>query len=472
MRFADKVVHLMNMVFAVVLNERGLVVAQRSIEANKGPIYDQLDSGKELVSKFGHYVYKIAVEVDDKTGDIKYKEICAVKAWLDSTQRLQYDRKVFNPAPYSMTGKCALPSQLNTWTGFVHKQTRTYNNEELAELENGQLKAFSGYLKDIVANGNDKVYRWLLNWISWTLKFPHVKLPTVPILRSDDEGTGKTTVGDLLKYLMGEKYYVKPSTVDELQRNFNEHLFATTKLMVLDEAHKGNSKSSAGAFRNIVTQEEQLLERKHRDPRMQAVYYNIIMMSNDKKIVQIPGSNRRFVVLEVNPKFGGPHATAAEEYFGPVYATNRQVLFDYLCSLPNDDWNYRAIPVTAATRDQVISSFDPIDSYLYSMLHDIQRYISSYDPDVGGFVAKDVIFNSFSMFVSEETSGVSRSYHSASTVSFWKRFHSTFQCGPELRPVMNGSRSRGFKLHDLGTLRQQFCRKHKMANFFTDTEES
>jgi len=140
------------------LNERGLIVAQPSIETSKGPIYDQLDSGKELMGKFGHYMYKIAEAVDDKTGDIKYAEIPAVREWLKSTRRLQYDRKVFNPAPYSMTDKCALPSQLNTWTGFVHKQTRKYSKEELVQLQNSELQAFTNYLKDIVAYSDVKVY--------------------------------------------------------------------------------------------------------------------------------------------------------------------------------------------------------------------------------------------------------------------------------------------------------------------------
>jgi hypothetical protein len=89
---------------------------------------------------------------------------------------------------------------------------------------------------------------WLINWLSWTVKRPWVKLTTVPILRSDEEGTGKTRIADLMRDVMGQKNYVKPATVDEPQRNFNEHLFATTKLMVLDEANKGNSKSAAGAF--------------------------------------------------------------------------------------------------------------------------------------------------------------------------------------------------------------------------------
>jgi hypothetical protein len=45
-----------------------------------------------------------------------------------------------------------------------------------------------------------------------------------------------------------------PPLSSKLQRNFNEHLYATTKLMILDEAHKGSSKSAAGAFRNLITQ--------------------------------------------------------------------------------------------------------------------------------------------------------------------------------------------------------------------------
>ncbi len=221
-----------------------------------------------------------------------------------------------------------------------------------------------------------------------------------------------------------------------------------------------------------------MLERKNKDPRMQCVWYNIIMMTNDKKVVQIPASNRRFVVIEVNPKFGGPYTDESKAYFDPVYATDRQILFDYLCSLTNDEWNYRTIPDTAATSDQAVSSFDPFDAFFYAMLNDPVKYIGTllgvneYNPDKGGYVQKDAMFRSFRRYVEDELSASSRVFHDPSSESFWKRFRKTF---PNLRETkkssgVDGVRVRGIVLPPVHDLRKQFRDTHKSRQLFKDTE--
>ena len=485
-QFEARTVELMNMVVAAILNEQDLNIVHREVDPRKGVVYSQMDTARGFKEKYKNRVFKIKVpqtkkrkvtDVDATTTEDTYVEACPAVMWIDSPMRLQYKRKVFCPAPYENDAICARSDELNDWTGFTHKQIKSYTPDQIASLEQKELKPFTDYMKDIVCNGDLAVRDWLMNWLSWTVKRPWVKLTTVPILRSDEEGTGKSMFGELMHDMMGSKYYVKPATVDELQRNFNEHLFATTKLMVLDEAHKGNSKSAAGAFRNVITQEQAMLERKHKDPKMQPVWYNIIMMTNDKKVVQIPASNRRFVVIEVNPKFGGPYTDESKAYFDPVYATDRQILFDYLCSLTNDEWNYRRIPDTAATSDQAVSSFDPFDAFFYAMLNDPVEYIgrllgvNEYNPDKGGYVQKDAMFGSFQRYVQEELSASSRVFHDPSSESFWKRFRKTF---PNLRETkksgVDGVRVRGIVLPPVHDLRKQFRDTHKSRQLFKDTE--
>ena len=504
-KFEARTVELMNMVVAAILNEQDLNIVHREVDPQKGVVYWQMDTSRGFKEKYQNRVYKIKVpqtkkrkvtDMDAATKVDTYLEVCPAVMWINSPMRLQYKRKVFCPAPYENDENCARSDELNDWTGFTHKQTRSYTTDQLASLELGPLKAFTDYMKDIVCNGDLAVRDWLMNWLSWTVKRPWVKLTTVPILRSDDEGTGKTTIAELMRDIMGLKYYVKPNTVDELQRNFNEHLFATTKLMVLDEAHKGNSKSAAGAFRNVITQEEAMLERKHKDPRMQRVWYNIIMLTNDKKVVQIPGSNRRFVVIEVNSRFGGPYTAEMKAYFNPVYATDKQVLFDYLCSLPNDDWDYRSIPPTDATIDQVVSSFDPIDAFFHTMLVDPCRYIASiadsdpdrylafaagsssatvnsYNPEQRVWVRKESMFEGYVRYTKNELCRTSKMYHDPTSESFWKRFRKTFPAWESRRTnssTNDGTRYREICLPSVHDMRDMFRKAHKSQNFFKTTE--
>ena len=153
------------------------------------------------------------------------------------------------------------------------------------------------------------------------------------------------------------------------------------------------------------------------------------------------------------------------------------MLFDYFCSLPNDEWNHRAIPSTAATIDQAVSSFDPIDAFFHAMLDDPVGYIgrlsgvNEYNPDKGGYVQKDAMFEGgYQRYVREELSASSKVYHDTRTESFWKRFRKTFPSLRETKRSVDGVRVRGIVLPPVHDLREQFRDTHKSRQLFKDTE--
>ena len=124
------------------MNEQDLNIVHREVDPRKGVVYSHMDTARGFKEKYQNRVYKIRVpspqtnkrKVTDEDAATKvdtYVHVCPAVMWINSPMRLQYKRKVFCPAPYENDEDCARSDELNDWTGFTHKQTRSYTTDQL-----------------------------------------------------------------------------------------------------------------------------------------------------------------------------------------------------------------------------------------------------------------------------------------------------------------------------------------------------
>ena len=99
----------------------------------------------------------------------------------------------------------------NLWRGFNRKQRC------------GLWSKMRRHLYDIICKRDRTVFRNLIYWLAHAVQRPGTAPGSVIVLKSDAEGSGKTTVGSWLVSIFGE-HGLMLSTPKHLVGNFNDHL--------------------------------------------------------------------------------------------------------------------------------------------------------------------------------------------------------------------------------------------------------
>jgi hypothetical protein len=280
--------------------------------------------------------------------DGKIKRVTWANAWLDSSNRRQYEGIEFFPDPNNAPGS---PNYLNLWSGFAVTPA--------AKPDWRCYKTFRDHLLNNICRGDPGLFKYVFGWIAHMMQRPRERLGIALVLRGK-MGTGKTKVGEIIGSLFPRHYFL----VDDpryVTGQFNVHM-ASCKLLQADEAVWAGDKAAEGRLKGLVTAPTQQIEAKGIDPIRLPNYVCLIMTSNEEWVAPAGKDERRFAVLDVDPRCAQNH-----EYFADM---DREMANGGLAHLLGDllafDLNsvdLRHVPRTDALLEQKIRSLDPIDSW-------------------------------------------------------------------------------------------------------------
>jgi len=188
------------------------------------------------------------------------------------------------------------PKQVyNTWTGFEVEK-----DEYECISTDGDISNILYHFK-VVANFDDKLYEYLLNYYAHIIQRPEVKT-NVCLLIQGRQGTGKTTIAELLmKNLLGKKYVFDTPDIEKICGRFNG-IVQGKILGVLNEATGKDTFSLIDKIKDSITREDVLIEFKGIDPIIVKDYCNYIYTTNNINPVKIDEDDRRFQIIECSDK--------------------------------------------------------------------------------------------------------------------------------------------------------------------------
>ncbi len=113
-------------------------------------------------------------------------------------------------------------------------------------------------------------------------------------------GSGKTKIGEVLGSLFPSHYFL----VDDpryLVGQFNAHM-ASCLLLQADEGFWAGDKAAEGRLKGLVTADFQMIEAKGIDPIRLKNFVRLLITSNEDWVVPAGKDERRFCVLDINPR--------------------------------------------------------------------------------------------------------------------------------------------------------------------------
>jgi len=285
--------------------------------------------------------------------DGKIKAVTWAKAWLTSKMRRSYRGVEFFPDVDNAPGT---QGYLNLWSGLNVKAT--------AKSNPSAYKTFADHLLNNVCMGDPVIYRWVFGFFAQMYQRPRERLGVALVMRGK-MGSGKTKVGEVFGSLAPRHYFL----VDDpryITGQFNAHM-ATCLLLQADEAVWAGDKAAEGRLKGIVTSPIQQIEAKGIDPIRLKNYVRLIMTSNEDWVVPAGKDERRFCVLDIDPRCAKNHGYFAE-MDDELANGGREALLRDLLDFDLESVNLRQIPHTEALLEQKIRSLDSVDSWWFERL--------------------------------------------------------------------------------------------------------
>ena len=414
----EKIIHELNNRHAVIHVGKTLVLTEKV-----DPVFNRKTF--ELESRTSFNDWYAPRELDGK----KISNI-----WFLDPNRRQYDGLVFSP-------QGEVPKYFNMFQGFPITPGE------------GNCSLCLDLIKDVICNGNQKHYDYVIKWIAHLFQKP-AELPGTALVMRGRQGTGKGTMMKYLGELVGQ-HYLELVQMGQVTGRFNAHM-KDALLVHANEAIWGGDKPSEGAIKAMITDETSAIEFKGKDIITVKNYKRLVLASNNDWVVPRDMDCRRFFVLDVSDAH-----KEDQDYFSAIHkqmtSGGLQGLMHHLFTIDLDDFNPRIMPETGgAGFDMKLRSMNSEDEWLYELLdrgiippenHDISTINIPWPTEI----LKSKIHSMYTDWCKTQNER-----HPLSQTLLGRRLNEVFPSLANSRPTYSGKRVHCYKFPPLDECRRCF----------------
>jgi hypothetical protein len=149
----------------------------------------------------------------------------------------------------------------------------------------------------LLSGENKEVYEYLENYFAHMIQKPYEKPGVCLVFSTSKQGAGKDTPLDFLGRILGNEYYFNTEDAEnKVFGRFTSHL-QKCLLLKMEEVEFETNKKNESALLSLITAPTRSYEAKGREPITLNDYKRIVMTTNKSVPVNIPESDRRFVLV-------------------------------------------------------------------------------------------------------------------------------------------------------------------------------
>lgn len=229
------------------------------------------------------------------------------------------------------------PDTYCLFKGFAH--------ERFEDNSDDALPVFNELL-DHVANRNEEIKTYLLDWMAHMLQKPFEN-PGTCIVFSGRQGVGKDTLGNFIgQWLLGKEYFANYDNADVFWSPYDQNKEGKF-LIKLEEACGADNKRHASSLKSRITAESIIVNPKGVKPYSIDNYARYIMTTNEGAPVHLEESNdRRFVLIRCGRYNQGNTAFWENTYRTLFNQSAGSAIGKMLMERDISTWNARSVPMT------------------------------------------------------------------------------------------------------------------------------
>lgn len=273
--------------------------------------------------KFVHLVYADEY-VEQKLSNGKMARVQIAPAWVKSKRRAVFYDLMFKPGhpriihTTTRSNGAQQPIKvLNTWEHWLY------------EPKQGDVSLFTELLDYFCQNESKEARTWLEQWFAYPIQFPGTKLYSAVVVWSNQTGTGKSFLGEIVGGIYGKNYTAVTHAM--LEKNFNG--WAENKQFIMGSEITGNeSRRFADQLKDMITRSTLHVERKYVDSYEMDDCANYYFTSNHSDAFFLEDQDRRFFVIDASFKpLPAAFYKRCDEYFKK--GSGRSALMHHLLTL-------------------------------------------------------------------------------------------------------------------------------------------
>jgi hypothetical protein len=227
--------------------------------------------------------------------------------------------------------------------------------------------AYFHLLIKALCNDDSDCNEYLMNYLAHMVQKPEEK-PEVAIVMKGSQGIGKGTLMKLLSKFNDN--YKHLSSTQSLTGQFSGHLLDAF-VVFADEAVWGGDKVAEGRLKAMITESMVSIRALHKDEVYVRSFVRLFVASNENWVVPVGEGDRRYFVLECDPRYKGK--TAPGEFFHAFgkWMNNggAEAVFYELLHRDISNFNPRVFPVTQARLDMQVRSLPTVERFVYELLN-------------------------------------------------------------------------------------------------------
>lgn len=260
---------------------------------------------------------------------------------------------------------------LNIWPGWAQKFPDVSATKK-------DVEPFFEFLEGL----HEEDAEYMANWYLYPLKFPGVKLFTVPVLKHPKEGTGKSTMGELLgEYIYGKEMWTIVGA-DKLNKlNFKVELVGGKLFSLIDDADDVELSSTLSALKGIVTQKYITVVYKYMNKATIRNYVNTGVTTNRERPFPVAKFDRRLHYPKVTEKYWTPSEAPLHPIFAKLHKWFEEGGGGKLVSyaIHNHDFKsfnpYAPAPMGSEKMMQISLSETPLQEVVKRLLDTSDEYV-------------------------------------------------------------------------------------------------
>ena len=230
----------------------------------------------------------------------------------------------------------------NLFHGFKYRPSDVLNTTKIG--------FFIDFVREVIASNDGVIAEYLLNWLAYIVQNPGKKTEACIVLQGA-QGVGKNRFTDTISELLAGYSEKNVTSIEELTGQFNSVIEGKMFIVCNEMRNYGASRlCNMDSLKSIITDDTIRVNEKFVPIHTAENVCNMVICSNNAFPIKVESGDRRYLVLDVNPKYKGQMSywtqferSKDDEFY--------QELMRFLLDRDISDFNPRVVPLTEAKLD-------------------------------------------------------------------------------------------------------------------------
>lgn len=282
----------------------------------------------------------------------------------------------------------------NMFNGFKIKNQQIQNDNINVSKKDKVQKLFTEHL-NILVNNDTNAFKMVQQWICHLL-FNTTKRPGISIILKGAEGTGKTTLYNIIENLIGADYCYSTARPEKtIFSTFNDVL--QEKILInINEPDFNSFKNGIEEFKSLITDKEFSIESKNKPKINLSNYMWFLITTNNDRLFTLSNTDRRFYFVETsNEKIGNT------EYFKDIYNMieddeSMYYIYKYCLDVFDKEYNFTYHQKNSKTSFHQIlvnTSKNPFYDFLQDMVENTDSFFNIHYNNNNKYIIQPKDFN-------------------------------------------------------------------------------